>query len=80
MVLPSTSCSTNSKLIGIPGLVIRGVNDRVEGGNDATCCLDIAGAASIASRVSSQVGRGFGDLVRLTHLTGCISFLPLLLD
>ena len=71
-----SSSRTDSKLICIPGLVIGGIDNGVEGGNDTTCGLDIVGAAAVATGVSLQVRCWPGDLVRLTHLTGNVSLPP----
>lgn len=71
----TTGC-TDAKLICIPGLVIRGIDNGVEGGNDTARSLDVVGAAAVPTGVSTQVRGGSGHLERLTHLTASISLPP----
>ena len=70
------SSYTDAKLVCIPGLVIRGIDDGVECGNDTARGLDVVGAATVATGVSAQVRGGSGHLERLAHLTASISLPP----
>ena len=65
---PVTLSCSHSKLVCIPGLVIRGVNDGVEGRDDPTGGLDVVGTATIATGVATEMACGSGCLIFLLHL------------